>query len=308
MGSLQPMRIAIVGSGALGGFYGGMLARRGFEVHFLMRRFYDSVRRDGLKVKSILGDFHLEKVNCYDDVEDIPEVDLVFVGMKTTANHYYQELLGPLMGSHTVALTAQNGLGNEERLAELFGQERVAGGLAFLCSNRLEDGTIDHLDYGHMHIGNFDRKPDPFLERFCEMLRQSGIACEVVESLALSRWKKLMWNVAFNGLTTLLYKQVNEVLADEFLRGQAFELMKEIQQAAGGYQLMIEDAFLDQMMEYSRKMKPYSTSMQLDAQAGRPLEIESIFGEPLRRGQAKGAAMPLLQELYKGLKQKFRSD
>ncbi|MCH9022995.1 MAG: 2-dehydropantoate 2-reductase, partial [Planctomycetes bacterium] len=75
------MRIAIVGSGALGGFYGAMLARQGFEVHFLMRRFYESVRRDGLQVKSVLGDFHLEKVNCYDRTEDIPAVDLVFIGL-----------------------------------------------------------------------------------------------------------------------------------------------------------------------------------------------------------------------------------
>jgi len=302
------MRIAIVGSGALGGFYGAMLARQGFEVHFLMRRFYESVRRNGLKVKSILGDFHLKEVNCYDQVEDIPAVDLVFIGMKTTANGYYQELLGPLMGSHTVALTAQNGLGNEERLAELFGKEQVAGGLAFLCSNRLDDGTIHHLDYGHMHIGNYDRKPDGVLKQFGQMLRESGIACELVEDLALSRWKKLMWNVAFNGLTTLLDKMVSDIMADASLRRRAYELMKEIQQAALGYQLTVEDEFLDQMMDYTDQMKPYATSMQLDAQAGLPLEIESIFGEPLRRGQAKGVPMPKLQELYKGFKQKFRSD
>jgi len=302
------MRIAIVGSGALGGFYGAMLARRGFEVHFLMRRFYESVRRNGLQVKSILGDFHLEKVNCYDRIEDIPTVDLVFIGLKTTENRCYQELLGPLMGSHAVALTAQNGLGNEERLAALFGKEYVAGGLAFLCSNRLDDGTIHHLDYGHMHIGNYDRKPDLFLEQFGQMLRESGVACEVVEDLALSRWKKLIWNVPFNGLTTLWDKMVNEVMAEESLRRAGYELMKEIQQGAGGYDLIIEDAFLDQMMDYTDQMKPYATSMQLDAQAGRALEIESIFGEPLRRGQAKGVPMPKLQELYRGLKQNFRTE
>ena len=113
------MQIAIVGAGAMGGLYGAFLAHAGYNVHFLMRRDYEAVKSSGLTVKSYLGDFHLDKVNCYRRVDDIGKVDLVFIGLKTTANRYYRELITPVMGPNTRVLTAQNGLGNENQLAEL---------------------------------------------------------------------------------------------------------------------------------------------------------------------------------------------
>jgi len=295
------MRIAVVGAGALGGYYGALLVRAGFDVHFLMRRDYKAVRQKGLMVHSCNGDFYLPKVNCYRRVEDIPPVDLVFVGLKTTANDFYQQLLTPLMGAETRVLTAQNGLGNDERLAELFGPERVAGGLAFLCSNRLEPGVINHLDYGHIHIGNFGRGPDEKLQRFGEMLRQSYVKCEVVDNLALAQWRKLVWNVPFNGLSALLDKTVDCIMADDELCVCVERLMKEVQAAAQSHGLVIEDESLVKMMDYSAKMKPYYTSMQLDRHQRQPMEIESIIGEPLRRGQGLGLDLPGMQRLYSDL-------
>jgi len=209
------------------------------------------------------------------------------------------------MGADSLVLTAQNGLGNEECLAQLFGPKRVAGGLAFLCANRSEDGTIEHLDYGHIHIGNFQRGPDQRLHRLSEMFNRSGIECKVVESLALSRWKKLIWNVPFNGLSTLTDQTVDKIVANPTLRKRAFGLMKELQAVASAYDLIIEDAFVDLMMDYTDKMKPYFTSMYLDAQAGRAVEIEPIFGQPIRYAQLKGMATPLLNQLYDDLKKRF---
>ena len=231
------MRIAIVGTGALGGFYGAMLARGGHDVHFLMRRDYEKVKAEGLFVRSIRGDFHLEPVHCYRHSSDIGPVDVAFIAIKATDNEAYQTLLSPLMGPDTLILTAQNGLGNEERLADLFGPERIAGGLAFLCANRLDDGTIDHLDYGHIHIGNFLRPTDTRLNAFAERLNNSGVECTVVENLAQSRWKKLMWNVPFNGLSTLTDQTVDRIVSDSTLRKRAFGLMIELQTIAGAYDL-----------------------------------------------------------------------
>jgi len=296
------MRIAIIGSGALGGFYGGMLARRGYDVHFLFRSDYEAVRRNGLTVQSILGDFHLERVNAYQDPQEIGIVDLALIGLKTTANGWYAELLGPVMGAGSLALTCQNGLGNEERLAELFGAERVGGGLAFLCSNRVGPGVIRHLDYGYLHIGNYQRGPDERLRKFADMLQSAGVEAKVVENLALSRWKKLVWNVPFSGLSALLDQTVDYIMARADLRQRAFRLMKEIQRAAGTHGLTIEDGFLEKMMTDTERMKPYHTSMHLDRIGGRGMEIESILGEPLRRGEAMGAAMPETKRLYEELK------
>jgi len=296
------MRIGVVGAGAMGGYYGAMLARGGGDVHFLMRSDYPTVKENGLTVRSFKGDFHLERVNCYDKPGQVGQVDLVFVGLKTTANHRYRELIGPMAGAETLILTAQNGLGNEEELAEIFGGQRIAGGLAFLCSNRLAPGVINHLDYGYIHIGNFQRAPDEKLKTFARMLNDSGVECQVVDDLAVARWKKLIWNVPFNGLSALHDKTVDKIMADESLRDSARRLMQEVQAAAKKLGLIIGDEFLDKMMYDTQRMKPYYTSMHLDRLRHQPMEIESIIGEPWRSGQKSGAAMTEMENLYRQLK------
>jgi 2-dehydropantoate 2-reductase len=301
--TIVPIRIAIVGAGAMGGFYGAKLAHVGYDVHFLMQRDYETVRRKGLTVKSCQGDFHLSKINCYRDVKEIGKVDLVFIGLKTTANHLYQELIDPLVSPQTLVLTAQNGLGNVEILAQLVGPERVAGGLAFLCSNRREKGVIEHLDYGLIHIGNYHRPPDDKLHNFGQMLRNSGVDCVEVEDLELAQWKKLIWNVPFNGLSAALDKRVDEIITDTHLKTQAEKLMQEVQSAARANGLMIEDNFLTKMIADTEKMASYYTSMHLDKRAGRETEFEAIIAEPLRRGRLKGLKLSAMSDLYRKLSQ-----
>jgi len=299
------MRIAVVGAGAMGGLYGAFLARAGYDVHFLMRRDYYAVKSSGLTVKSCRGDFHLDKVNCYRQASEIGLVDLVFIGLKTTANHYYQELISPLMGPSTRVLSAQNGLGNDEQLADLFGPQRVAGGLAFLCSNRTEPGIINHLDYGFFHTGNFQRPPDDALRTFARMMQQADVDCQLVDNLALARWKKLIWNVPFNGLSTLLNLTVDKIMQEPQLLQRAWRVMREVQAAAHANGQIIDDDFLQHMMNLTVKMKPYYTSMHLDRLHHEPMEIEAIIGEPLRRGQIHGLHLPEMQILYNGLKETF---
>jgi len=266
-----------------------------------MRRDFEAVKAHGLRVRSCNEDFHLERVNCYGSAQEMGPVDLVFVGLKTTANGCFEELVTPLMGPDTVALTAQNGLGNDERLAELFGPERVAGGLAFLCSNRLEPGVIHHLDYGHMHVGSYQSPPAEKVRQFAQMLCQSGVDCKVVDNLALAQWRKLVWNVPFNGLSALLDITVDRIMADGQLRQRAEYLMREVQAGAQTQGLEIKAEDIAQMLKYTDEMEPYYTSMHLDARNGQPMEVEAIIGEPLRRGQRGGAAMREMARLYEGL-------
>ncbi|PLX98749.1 MAG: 2-dehydropantoate 2-reductase, partial [Desulfuromonas sp.] len=145
------MRIAVIGAGALGLYYGAMLQRGGNEVQFLLRRDFEAIRSAGLRVTSPHGDFHLEQVAGFRSTSEMNEVDLVLVGLKTFANAKLVELCAPLMKHPgAMVLTLQNGLGNEELLAEAFGAQRVLGGIAFLCSNRGEPGSVHHLDQGRI--------------------------------------------------------------------------------------------------------------------------------------------------------------
>src|SRR4051794_37703518 len=149
MNSERPT-IAVVGAGALGGYYGARLAQHGHDVHFLLRGDYEAVRANGLAVRSCDGDFTLPagQVHAHRDAARMPKADLVIVALKTTSNEQLEPLVRPLLKETSAVLTLQNGLGNEDRLAQLFGPARVLGGIAFVCINRVGPGAIDHLSHG----------------------------------------------------------------------------------------------------------------------------------------------------------------
>jgi 2-dehydropantoate 2-reductase len=189
--------IAVVGAGAVGGYYGGRLAQHGHRVHFLLRGDYDAVRRNGLAVQSPDGNFRLApgEVNVYDDVRRMPKADLVIVTLKSTSNNQLDPLVCPLLKEDTAVLTLQNGLGNEDLLAELFGARRVLGGMAFVCINRVGPGVIRHIDYGFIRMGEFAGPGrSARSERIAAMFNASRVKCELLDDLRYGRWQKLLWN------------------------------------------------------------------------------------------------------------------
>lgn len=143
---------AIVGTGALGGFYGALLQKAGMDVHFLLHRDYQQVSKHGLVVDSKNGNFTLPHVNAYADVNKMPCCDVVVVALKTTQNHLLPKLLPNLVKDDGVVLVLQNGLGVEDEVATIVGDKRVMGGLCFLCSNKVKPGHIHHLDYGEIKL------------------------------------------------------------------------------------------------------------------------------------------------------------
>src|SRR5512137_804301 len=260
------MRIAIVGAGALGLYYGALLQRGGEDVSFLLRTDYDAITASGLKVFSVNGDFDLPRVQGYRTPEEIGTVDLVLVGLKTFANTSFAGLITPLVGEGTQILTLQNGLGNEEALAGLFGAERIIGGVAFLCSNRGEPGTVHHLGAGRVIIGEYQPHDGTRLERLADLFRGCSIECRTTGDLKKARWEKLVWNIPFNGLCALLLQTVDRLLAVPATRELVRELMLEVIQAANvqGLAQPVPDAFADSMLAFTDQMGVYRPSMQID--------------------------------------------
>src|SRR5258706_11804102 len=154
------MKVAVVGCGAVGSYYGAKLSRAGQQLHFLLRSDYDVVRRRGVAIRSPAGDFHVTP-KCARDPKEIGPADLVLIALKTTANHAFSDLIPPLVGPATAVLTLQNGLGNEEQLAKIVPPEQILGGLCFVCLNRIEPGLIHHIDHGTVVLGEFGRWPEP---------------------------------------------------------------------------------------------------------------------------------------------------
>jgi len=296
-------RIAVVGSGAIGSYYGAKLAYGGSDVHFLMRGNLSEIRRDGLCVRGKGENFRVAKVNCYNLTREIGTCDLVLIAVKATSNADLVDLVPPLLHERTMLLTLQNGLGNEEFLAQHFGAERVLGGLCFICLSRKSRTDVERHDYGHIVIGEFDRAPQPRTHDVAAEFQRCGVKCAVVENLALERWRKLVWNIPFNGLSILAGgMDTASIIADEDLHRATLGLMEEVIAAANECGYALPRAVAEEQILQTETMGAYKPSTLLDWEVGRPLEIEAIWGEPLRRATVAGAQMPRLEIVYALLK------
>ena len=298
-----PLRIAVVGTGAIGSFYGGKLALGGCDVHFLVRSGFDKIKHSGIRIRGKKENFHLTGAQVCQTSSQIGPCDLVLVALKATHNDALRELIPPLLHQNTILLTLQNGLGNEEFLAQHFGAQRVMGGLCFICLNRISPGVIEHLNYGHLNLGEFAGVAKERTHNLAREFRQCGVECRVVANLMEERWHKLVWNIPFNGLTIAAGGITTaDILRDDSLRSVAIALMNEVIVGAKscGYNLPM-DVLLEQIKR-TETMGAYKPSTLLDLEAGRALEVEAIWGEPLRRARAQGTAMPQLEQLYARLK------
>ena len=290
---------AIIGAGAVGSYYGGRLAQAGYDVRFLLRSDYQTVRENGLKVKSIHGDFTLSKVNCARSPEGIGPVDVIIIAWKTTANAHFEETIRPLLHENTIIITLQNGLGNVDTLGEIFGSKRIMGALCFVCINRLEPGLISHTGGGHITVGESSPGITPRLTELVEIFQKAHIKTQAVPNLAEAQWRKLVWNIPFNGLCITeggIDTQKLLTLSDGEARVR--HLMEEVLVGATALGLQIEEAFIDEQIERTYPMGPYRPSSMIDFVEGRPVEVEAIWGEPLRRAEAAGAKVPLIKALY----------
>ncbi len=296
---------AVLGVGALGGLYGGLLAHAGFDVHFLLRSDLEFVRQQGLRVDTPLGNFHLRSVNAYAETDDMPHVDVVLVCWKATQNDKLADALRPICREDTLVLVLQNGWDVEHAAADVVGEDRVLGGCCFLCSNKIGPGHIHHLDYGRIAFGEYSLSLGGVISermaRIAEDFQRAKIEMQPAKDLRAVRWRKLMWNIPYNGLSVVLQADTQQIMSDPQASLLAEELMLEVREAAAACGKEIELSHISKMLEDTRKMVPYDSSMLLDYRAGRPMEVEAIFGNTLRAALAVGYRPAKVEMLYRQL-------
>ena len=298
--------VAVVGSGAIGLYYGGRLAAAGEDVKFLLRSDFEIISRDGLKIESVHGDFELPAVNAYRTSEEIGPVDLVIVAWKATSNAQLATVLPPLLHSGTQVLTLQNGLGNCEILADLVGPERVMGGLCFVCINRISPGHVNHSAGGRVSLGEWRADGNERATELERRFKAAGIHGMAVGKLEQSQWEKLVWNIPFNGLSVAEGGVTTDVLlASEKTEAELRALMHEVILAARALGLELNDELVDFNIERTRPMGPYRTSSMIDFVEGREVEVSPIWGEPLRRANDAGVAMPRTAELLRKIRERL---
>ncbi len=292
-------RIAILGAGAIGLYYGARLALAGRDVSFLARSDLTAIRERGITLKVEGREDVLKPAAVFARAEDIGPVDLVILTLKATANAELAHLLPPLLGPATRVLTLQNGLGSEDTVARWVDRDRILGGLCYIACMRLAPAEVTCLHAGSIALGEADGPARERTRELAASFESAGVACRVVDDLVAARWRKLIWNVPFNGLSIAAGAVTTDVLcADPALRSEVQALMREVQAAARQLGIDIPDDVLRKQYDVTPPMGPYRPSSLVDFLAGRPLEIEAIWGEPLRRAQAAGAAMPRLALLY----------
>jgi 2-dehydropantoate 2-reductase len=306
--------IAIIGTGALGGYYGARMAHSGYDVHFLLHSDYEHVVEHGLQVHSIYGDFSISKPNVYAQIQDMPTCDLVCIATKSTSNHVVIPLLSTVLHSDSVLLVLQNGLGTEEYVQSLYPNHLVAGGLCFLCSNKTGPGTIEHLDYGAVRLAchlndTMKQNIQSVLQKTSQMQMQNiekvfgdaGLPVQIIPNLLLARWQKLVWNIPFNGLCVVLNSLTDVLMQKESSFQLVQALMQETIDAANACGVHIPKEFKQKMLQDTQKMKPYEPSMLLDYRNQRPMELDTIYKAPILHAQKYGFDMVLTKMLWQQL-------
>ena len=298
---MRGRKIAIVGSGSIGLFYGCKLALAGCHVHFLMRSGFETASKSGIRIHSETGSVHIANPRIAKSPAEIGPCDGVIVAVKATSNPALPDLLPPLLGDRTWILTLQNGLGNEEFCASHFGAGRILGGLCFVCLTRRNPVEVDYVGRGTLSVGEFQGPPQDRTRRLVEAFLAGGVEARLVQHLLEERWRKLVWNIPFNGLCTIERAGVDRILGDPALLRECECLMDEVRAIAAADGHEIPPDYADRQIARTRPMGPYRPSTLVDADAGNPLEIEPIWGEPLRRARSLGVKTPHLASLYKKL-------
>ena len=309
MDAVRKPRVGIIGTGAIGGFYGLLLVRAGFDVHFLLRSEFSTVVEQGLRLNSAVhGTLTFDPVQAYASAEQMPPCDWLLVGAKTTSNLQLAPAIIQAAAPGARVLLLQNGLGVEDQLRGALPDSRhLLGGLCFICVHRSGPGQIEHQALGAVNLGYHSGPAgDPALrqaivEEGAGLFREAGIDSQAMGNLQQARWQKLVWNVPYNGLSVLLRASTTPLMADPDCRQLIQDLMREVLQGAAACGYAIPEAYAQQLFKSTEVMPDYWPSMYHDFLHRRPLELEAIYAAPLAAAQAAGCELPKIRALYQAL-------
>ncbi|WP_062382403.1 putative 2-dehydropantoate 2-reductase [Pseudomonas abietaniphila] len=302
-------RVGIIGTGAIGGFYGVMLARAGYDVHFLLRSEFSAVSQKGLRVDSqVHGVLSLDPVQAYASADDMPACDWLLVGAKTTNNDGVAPAIIQAAAPGAKVLMLQNGLGVEDDLRALLPDSlHLLGGLCFICVHRTGPGQIAHQAFGAVNLG-YHSGPAvdgaarlTVVEEGAALFHAAGLESVAMDNLDKARWQKLVWNVPYNGLSVLLNASTTPLMADRDSRELIQGLMAEVVQGAEACGHTLPDGYAEQLFKVTGHMPDYRPSMHHDFVEKRPLELEAIYAKPLAAALAAGCDMPKIRALYHAL-------
>lgn len=292
--------ILLVGTGAVGGFYGGKLSQSGARVSALCRSDYDAVRLNGIQIKSINGDFHFSPEQVINKISDYGKrPDYIIVATKVLPEINIPDIIREGVYQGTSIVMLQNGIDIEDKIARAFPKNEIISALAFICVTRLEYGLIEHKDYGRIVIGKYPYGNSDKVRKLADMFSQSGIPCQTHEDIITARWIKLVWNAPFNPISVLGGGvDTKKIMESESAVNLVRSVMFEVKQLAEQTGHIIPESIIEKNLQDTYSMIPYKTSMLNDFENKRPMEIEAILGNAVRIADKFGLPVPCIRALY----------
>jgi len=294
------MRVAVVGVGGVGGYFGGRLAAAGNDVHLMARgQHLEAIRRAGLEVRSVAGDFHV-RPPATDDPAEVGPVDLVLVCVKSYDTEPVARSIGPMVGEGTGVLSLQNGVDNEEVLAAAVGPDHVLGGAAFIFARITGPGVVTHVGGpGRITIGELSGSRSERVERFAERFDEAGVPAEVSDDVRAVLWSKLAFICAQAGLTAGVRLPIGELREVPETMDLFRRIVEEVMAVARAEGVELPADLVERHEEFARSLEPGSyASLYDDLVAGRRMELEALHGSVVGRARRHGVDVPACQAVY----------
>lgn len=296
------MRIAVMGAGSLGGYFGSKLSVSGHEVAFIARgKHLEAMRQEGLKVKSFQGDLSIRALFTSNPTE-IGPVELLLFSVKSYDTEEAAKLLGPVMGEKTAILSLQNGVDNPDKIANLWGQQRTLAGVAYIGARVLSPGVIEHSAAGRIVLGAVSGAASNKAEEAQRVFSEARVPCTVSPMIRNVLWEKLAWNAPFCAIACLTRTTVKKILDSDSLRKLAIDCMEEVKEAAHCQSLVLAPTLVDDTLRLSENLGEFKPSMLQDLEAGKPLEHEAFNGIVVNLLRQAGKQAPINQVFYGALK------
>jgi 2-dehydropantoate 2-reductase len=293
-------KVLIVGAGGVGAYFGGRLAQAGMDVSVLCRSNYDHVKKDGFEIKSIDGDFSFKPSGIYRSCSEYPDdADYVIVTTKVLPDIDVVKIIKDAVKPGTMIVLIQNGIEIEQDVAKAFPNNELVSSIAYIGVFQLNHGEIEHQASGRLKMGIYKGGSSEKMNLLSLNFNKVNVECEIVEDIEFFRWIKLVWNTPYNPVSVLGGGIDTKVISEnKELENLCVELMKEVCIVAKSRGIHLPEDIIQKNLEYTREFPAYKTSMLLDFENKRPLEVEAIVGKVLRIAREEKISTPYLENTY----------
>ncbi len=318
MSDLKNKKILIFGTGAVGGYYGGMLVKAGCDVTFIARgKNFEVLKKNGLTL-IIEGKKEMLPIKIFEDkdLNKLEVFDYIFICVKSRDTKEAGKKINNNIGKDTTVISFQNGIENEEIIGKIIGMEKVIGANVYVTSKLVSNGIVEQFGYNAALIGEFNKEKTKRILELNSILKSANILCIISDDISADLWNKLVWNASFNPVSVISEKTVDKILEDKELYELTKNIMTEVKNVAIAQKINIRPDTVEFNLNRSKGItKPnatlsqdftgFKTSMLQDFERGSPLELEELVGVVIRKAKEKNIDVPNTERVYNEIKSKL---